>query len=60
MGHKGGNNGNMFPATLRFWQPLLASQLKQSVANNFFDEQILIWILLARNIIYKYKYEYYS
>ena len=25
---KDGNGGNVFPANLRFWQPLLASQLK--------------------------------
>ena len=34
--------------------------LFQSVANNFSDEQIQIWILFAKDILYKYKYEYYS
>ena len=32
----------------------------QSVANNFSDEQIKIWILFAKDIFYKYEYEYYS
>ena len=32
----------------------------QSEANNFFDEQIGILILFARNILYKYENEYYS
>ena len=26
--HKDGNGGNMFPANVRFWQPLLTSPLK--------------------------------
>ena len=34
--------------------------LLQSVANNFSDEQIQIWILFAKGIFYKYEYEYYS
>ena len=28
----------------------------QSVANNFSDEQIKIWILFAKDIFYKYEY----
>ena len=32
----------------------------QSVANNFSDEQIRIWILFAKYIFYEYKCEYYS
>ena len=32
----------------------------QSVANIFSDGQIQIWILFAKDIFYKYEYEYYS
>ena len=32
----------------------------QSVANTFSDERIQIWILFAKDIFYKYKYEYCS
>ena len=32
----------------------------QSVANNFSDERIQIWILFAKDIFYNYEYEYYS
>ena len=34
--------------------------LLQSVANNFSDEQIQIWILFAKDIFFEYEYEYYS
>ena len=30
----------------------------QSVANNFSDERLQIWILFAKDIFYEYKYEY--
>ena len=33
---------------------------EQSVVNNFSDEQIRIWILFAKDILYEYEYEYYS
>ena len=32
----------------------------QSVANSFSDVQIQIWILFAKDILYKNKYQYYS
>ena len=32
----------------------------QSVAYNFSDERVQIWILFTKDILYKYKYEYYS
>ena len=34
--------------------------LSQSVANNFSDEQIWIWILFVKDIFYTHEYEYYS
>ena len=34
--------------------------MEQSVANNFSDEQIWIWILFTKDILCKYEYEYYS
>ena len=34
--------------------------INQSIANNFYYGQIRIWILFAKDIFYKYKYEYYS
>ena len=32
----------------------------QSVANNFSDEWMRIWILFAKDILYEYEYEFYS
>ena len=32
----------------------------RSVANTFSDEWIWIWILFAKDVFYKYEYEYYS
>ena len=42
------------------WGHISGTYLGQSVANDFSDEQIRIWILFAKDILYEYEYEYYS
>ena len=46
--------------TIQYIQILTFWHQGQSVANDFSDEQIQIWILFAKDIFYDYKYEYYS
>ena len=40
-------------------KPIVVACLNQIVVNNFSDEQIQIRILFPKDILYKYKYEYY-